>query len=72
MKYEQTEERQGVFSDNTFRIRMAISATLFFLVVFFDMTESFFMGIGAESLYQAISFDFEKIIELAAALADSK
>lgn len=72
MIYRQIEEKQGVFSDNTFQIRLAISATLFFLVVFFDMTKSCFMGIASENLYQAIAFDFGKIIELVVAVANSK
>lgn len=64
MEYGKAEENQGVFNDNSFAVRLAVSITLFVLVVFFDMTESTFLGIAPENIYRAVAFDFGQVMEL--------
>lgn len=66
MEYKITgdrEEKQGIFKDDTFIIRFAIATVFFVLVLFWDLTDKTFMGTTVENLYQAVKFDFGKVIE---------
>lgn len=46
-----------------FRLRLALAAGLLGLVIFMDKNGSSVAGITAENIFQAISADFEEVIE---------
>lgn len=47
-----------------FRLRFALAAVLFCLVIFMDRKDISLAGITAEKIFQAISADFEERMEL--------
>ncbi len=61
---EASGEKEGVFRDNTFKIRLAIAGILVLLIILFDRSGKTFAGISTEQLFQAIETDYGTMIQI--------
>ncbi len=51
-------DEEGILSDNTFKIRLALAGVLFLIVVMFDKTGKSLAGISTNQVFQAIATDY--------------
>lgn len=62
---QETPQEEGTVPDNPafFRVRLALAAGLLGFIIFMDVNGISVAGITAERIFQAISADFEEVIE---------
>jgi len=69
---ENTED--GIFKDNTLKIRYALALVLLFTIILFDKTGNTIAGISTEQVFSYIEADYEKTIDawVATAIQEEK
>lgn len=56
-------EEEGIFRDNTLKIRFAIAAVLFLLIILIDQGGQTVAGISMEKVFSIIETDYEAAID---------
>lgn len=54
---------EGIFKDNTIKIRYALAAVLLVTIILFDKTGNTIAGISMEQVFSYISTDYEAVID---------
>ena len=50
--------------ENTLKIRLAIAATFFVCVIFWDLTGKSFLTISSQKLFNALEMDLENVLKI--------